>query len=154
MLELIKFLAQEKKKSIVLSSHILPDVEHVCENIVVLAGGEVLMQGNLQEQLSGEGDIVNVRFQGNISDFSRCLEGSGYRVEEHEAQMIRISTDDSDTETAEIFKDIMRCASENGCQIRYASRNVMNLEDLFITIVENREGTVQGMNRGPGGGAP
>jgi len=139
MLELIKFLAQEKNKSIMLSSHILPDVEHVCENIVVLAGGEVLMQGNLKELLRGEGKVVNLRVQGNRMEFDTRMKELGYLVDRQEAQMTRVSSRDGDVETQRIFSDIMKCASETGSQIRYASRSVMNLEDLFITIVEKKE---------------
>lgn len=136
MLDLIRFLAHEKGKSVILSSHILPDVEHVCANIIVLSRGEVRMQGNLKEQLRGEGDVVNIRVQGNRPAFDLRMREAGYNVQEHEAQMTRISVLSGDIETKRVFADIMRCASETQCQIRYASRSAMNLEDLFITIVE------------------
>lgn len=155
MMELIRFLAKEKGKSIILSSHILPDVEYACENIIVLAAGEVLMQGNLKEQLRGSSGIVNVRMVGDGKSFKKGLRDMGYEVEDQDGYMMKISTSDVDGKEKQavldsnIFQAIAKVASASGVQIRYASRSVMNLEDLFIDIVEKRGGRVDG---GAGGG--
>ena len=146
MMELIRFLAKEKDKSILLSSHILPDVEYACENIVVLAAGEVLMQGNLKDQLRGSSGVVNVRMVGDKQRFMKGLRDSGYDVEDQDGYMMKISTgnvggqEEQAARDRDIFQVIMNVASASGVQIRYASRSVMNLEDLFIDIVEKKGG--------------
>jgi ABC-2 type transport system ATP-binding protein len=49
MLELVRQLSRELGKSVVLSTHILQDVEAVCDAVVVLEEGRVVAQGPLQE---------------------------------------------------------------------------------------------------------
>src|SRR5262249_61994407 len=49
MLELVRQLSRELGKSVVLSTHILQDVEAICDAVVVLDGGRVVAQGPLQE---------------------------------------------------------------------------------------------------------
>ena len=49
ILELARDLAHNKGMSLLFSSHLLPDVEAVCEYVVVLGGGKLLTQGNIQE---------------------------------------------------------------------------------------------------------
>ncbi len=148
MMELIKFLAREKGKSVFLSSHILPDVEFVCENIVVLAAGEVLMQGNMEEMLKGSSNVVNVRMVGNEQVFMKGLRDMGYEVESQDGYLMKISAGDTEgreewaARDRNIFRAIMHVASASGVQIRYASRSVMNLEDLFIDVVEKKGGRV------------
>ena len=144
MMELIGFLAKEKGKSILLSSHILPDVESVCKNIVVLAAGEVLMQGNMNELLKGSSGAMNVRIRGNNTAFMERLTSLGYAVEAQVGSMLKITMKESldSGEQSQIEKTliqaIIQAAAETDTQIRYASKSVMNLEDLFIDVVEKR----------------
>src|SRR5215510_2566887 len=49
MLELVRQLSRELGKSVVLSTHILQDVEAICDAVVVLDGGRVVAQGPLRE---------------------------------------------------------------------------------------------------------
>jgi len=53
MLELVRQLSQELKKSVVFSTHILQDVEAVCDSAVVMERGRVVAQGDIQELTSG-----------------------------------------------------------------------------------------------------
>ena len=45
MLSLIRDLAHNKGMSLILSSHLLPDVEYVCDYVIVLDKGAVAAQG-------------------------------------------------------------------------------------------------------------
>jgi len=140
MLELFRFLANDQGKSILLSTHILPDVEFVCDNVVVLADGEVLLQGDIGEQLRGDTGVVNVRIVGDRKAFSTALGGRGYLVED-DGYIIRVTTEGEPRIPEDIFSDVVGSASETGVQIRYASRTARNLEDLFMELVEDREGS-------------
>src|ERR1700692_4764585 len=45
MLELIRDLSHDKGVNLILSSHLLPDVEHTCDHVVVMDKGRVAAQG-------------------------------------------------------------------------------------------------------------
>lgn len=150
MLELIKFLAQTARKSVILSSHILTDVEYVCENIIVLAGGEVLMQGNMREQLGNAGSSVNVRTLGNPEGFSSTMREMGYSVTDLDGYMVKVSAEEDAPPEAvsRMFTDIMEAGARSGAQIRFVSRSVLNLEDLFIDVIARKGDTVPSGTRG------
>ena len=48
MLELVKDIATDKNINVILSSHLLPDVEFACEEIVALSHGSVAIQGQIE----------------------------------------------------------------------------------------------------------
>jgi len=54
MKDLILFLNQEKRKTVLLCSHLLADVEDVCQRVTVLYGGRRQAVGNTHELLSQE----------------------------------------------------------------------------------------------------
>src|SRR5436190_2228938 len=49
ILELSRDLAHNKGMSLLFSSHLLPDVEAVCDHVVVLGAGRVLTQGRIEQ---------------------------------------------------------------------------------------------------------
>lgn len=53
MLELVRQLSTDLKKSVVFSTHILQDVEAVCDSAVVLERGRVVAQGDIFDLTSG-----------------------------------------------------------------------------------------------------
>ena len=154
MLELIRFLASEAGKSIILSSHILRDVEHVCDHIVVLSGGRILMQGSFREYL-GYGDTgVNVRMQGDVASFAGWLRWRGYEVDDRDSNLIRVSPpgtgDEADPDYPHrLFRDIMQAGAETGSRIRFVSRRVTDLEDLFMDLVRSGERNAAPQEPGP-----
>ncbi len=49
MLELIRDLGHNKNVNLILSSHLLPDVEFTCDHIIVMDKGNVVAQGPIEE---------------------------------------------------------------------------------------------------------
>src|SRR5262249_27276760 len=54
----------DRGTTVVFSSHILPDVELICDRVCVLAHGRVARSGTLDDLLSGEGDGAEIVVQG------------------------------------------------------------------------------------------
>jgi ABC-2 type transport system ATP-binding protein len=140
MLSLIKALAVDQKKNILLSSHLLPDVEEVCENIIVLNMGQVLKQGNIKEMLITSKSILNVKIKGTPDErgaFEDRLNKMDYEVEVLKGGNIRIDARD-EARVDDARQAIMKVASDTGCQVRYVSQSVKTLEDLFIEVVRGK----------------
>jgi len=141
MLSLIKALAVEEKKDILLSSHLLPDVEHVCENIIVLNAGKVLKQGNIKEMLIANKAVLNVRIKGDPEvrgSFEKDLIKMGFGTEVTKGGNVRIDAKNEER-VEEAYTAIMKAAARSGCQVRYVSQNVKSLEDLFIEVVRGEQ---------------
>ncbi|MCZ7635377.1 MAG: ABC transporter ATP-binding protein [Verrucomicrobia bacterium] len=70
MLDLVRSLWQEHGLTVVLSSHLLHDVERVCEHIILLARGRVLVQDSLarlKERRRGAADVVVPHRQSEVA---------------------------------------------------------------------------------------
>lgn len=70
MLDLVRSLWQEHGLTVVLSSHLLHDVERVCEHIILLARGQVLVQDSLarlKERRRGAADVVVPHRQSEVA---------------------------------------------------------------------------------------
>ena len=77
MLDLVRDLARLGGLSVLFSSHMLRDVEQVCDRIVVLADGTVRLAGDLAALCETKGNRFDVRLKGDASRFLRSLEEIG-----------------------------------------------------------------------------
>src|ERR687891_2580132 len=69
MLELIRDLAHNKGVNLILSSHLLPDVEYTCDHVVVLDQGTVATQGPIATLKEHGGRVFELRIKGDSAAF-------------------------------------------------------------------------------------
>src|SRR5438874_4369148 len=73
VLELARDLAHNKGMSLLFSSHLLPDVEAVCNYIVVLGGGKLLAQGEIQQLKQLHDQTFDLRLKADTGAFAERL---------------------------------------------------------------------------------
>ncbi len=81
MLELIEDLINETGKSVIICTHLLPDVERLCEQIVVLHRGTVIRAGTMAELRHGASNRFEIGWQGPGEGFLAALRSAGVQVE-------------------------------------------------------------------------
>ena len=79
MLNLIEDLTERHGKSLVLSTHLLGDIEHTCSHVVMIDGGRILASGTLDEVLGRQSVHYRLRWQGKGDLFSQMLVRDGGR---------------------------------------------------------------------------
>jgi len=129
MLSLLKDLAS-MGKSIVLSSHLLPDVEFVCRNAVIINNGELVEYGEVEELLGTR--TLRVKIYGNEKDFVKALKNRGCDVSGTGSEFV-IEGDDATSKVWDAAKDAK-------VQIRYMGFRSRSLEELFLDTVEGKNG--------------
>jgi ABC-2 type transport system ATP-binding protein len=77
MLGLIEDLIAETGKSLILCTHLLGDVERLCQQIVVLHRGSVVRAGTMSDLRSEAGNQFELAWQGDGSNFCRALRAAG-----------------------------------------------------------------------------
>src|SRR2546423_10369038 len=77
LLELARDLAHNKGMSLLFSSHLLPDVETVCDHVVVLGGGRLLAQGKIAEMKGLQQLLYEVRLKAEPERFRARLAAAG-----------------------------------------------------------------------------
>src|SRR3981189_269139 len=80
MLELVHDLGHNKGVSLILSSHLLPDVEHACDHVVVIDKGSVAAAGPIAALKQPRGRVYELRVktpEGGLDGFLQHLRAAG-----------------------------------------------------------------------------
>jgi len=134
MLELIKDISTNKDVNIILSSHLLSDVEYTCENVIVLHKGRLIIEGNIEELRNSFHRTFEVKIKGDEALFNNELKKLGYKSEKKDGGIFRIGLPDN-IDSVMLF----RLAAEHGMQIRHLRTTKHSLEDIFAEAVEKEE---------------
>jgi ABC-2 type transport system ATP-binding protein len=134
MLELVRHLSHGLGKSVVLSTHILQDVEAVCDAAVVIEKGAVVAQGTLQELTGREPTRHTMTIEPPESTLPTELEG-GVRVERGEGGVHTVWM--SDRASAE---QVFRAVRSAGARVRSFEPHRSSLEEVFLRAIRP-EGT-------------
>jgi ABC-2 type transport system ATP-binding protein len=131
LLELARDLAHNKDMSLLFSSHLLPDVETVCDHILVLGRGRLLAEGNIQQLKQLHEQTFELRVKGDPAAFARRLRESGCAVKSLE-DMLQVGLSPGQS------RDLLwRTAASAGEQIRYLRPQRSTLEEVFLKAVED-----------------
>lgn len=131
MLRLVQALGTEHGKSVILSTHLLADVEAVCERVVILAGGRVRGQGTVNELCARRLDRYRIRVQGEPDGFRGELLSAGVTVLADDGHgEWRLAVPDGWTNLA-----FFKLADANEVVIRSLVPDDETLEELFLRTV-------------------
>jgi ABC-2 type transport system ATP-binding protein len=131
MLGLLLQLGKDFGKSLLLSTHLLGDVEQVCEMVVILFEGEVRGQGEVQELCARRHDRYRLQIQGEANRFLDELRLEGVQVlHDNGRGEIRVAAPPG-LRTREFFV----LADRGGVVLRGLERDDESLEELFYRVV-------------------
>jgi ABC-2 type transport system ATP-binding protein len=77
MLKLVKEMKEEHGISVILCSHLLRDVEEVCDEVVILKDGRVVHHANLEEERRANKRFVELEVAGDDHNFAAVLREQG-----------------------------------------------------------------------------
>ncbi len=129
MIDLARDLSHGKGMSLIFSSHLLPDVEAVCDHLVVLGRGALLAQGGIQELKKAHPNSFDVRVKGEPEPFLARLRAAGADGEVRD-DGLRVRLPDGATPDL-----IWRTAAALGEQVRHLRPHRSSLEDVFLEAV-------------------
>jgi ABC-2 type transport system ATP-binding protein len=131
MLRLLLELGRDFGKSLILSTHLLADVETVCEQVVILMNGQVRGQGSVAELCARRQDRYRLQIQGDPEGFKRGLALEGAQLLPDNARgEVRVSVPDGwDPRT------FFTAAAAAGLLLRGVVRDDETLEEMFLRTV-------------------
>jgi ABC-2 type transport system ATP-binding protein len=130
MLDLIRDLAHNKRMNLILSSHLLPDVEYTCDHVVVLHQAKVATQGPIEELKGPRGSVYELRIKGDRAAFSAVLRDNGLAAYAGEEDVMRVFVPGDEGGHA-----LFSLAARHGVQVRHLRPSVPSLEDVFAQAV-------------------
>jgi ABC-2 type transport system ATP-binding protein len=122
-------LAKNKGMSLIVSSHLLPDVEAICEHVVVLGRGRVLAQGSLQELKRPHDRQLEVRVKGEQAAFAALLLSRGATSSPTIDHLV------VDLPAGETPALVWQAALESGEQVRSLRPRRSTLEEVFLAAL-------------------
>jgi ABC-2 type transport system ATP-binding protein len=130
MLALIRDLGHNKNVNLILSSHLLPDVEFTCDRVVVMDKGRVVAEGPIEELKGPSGRVYEVRAKGNTDRLVEALKAAGMDCHATDEDVMRVFVPEGFTS-----RDLFRVAAREGIQLRHVRPSVPTLEDAFARAV-------------------
>ncbi len=130
LLELIRDISTSKNVNVLLSSHLLPDVEWVCREASVIHKGKMLASGTIEELKKGTGAVFECRVKGDSEAFVGQLRILGCSCSYRDDGIIRIQMVDGSGS-----RNLLRAACESHVQIRHLVPLKQSLEDVFMQVI-------------------
>ncbi len=130
VIELARDLAHNKGMSLIFSSHLLPDVEAVCDHVLVLGSGRLLAEGKIKDLKQVHNRWFEVRLKADPVKFVDKLQRLGCTTDQREdSLLVRVP----DGESPQM---IWQVAANEGEQIRFLRPQRSTLEEVFLKAVE------------------
>lgn len=130
ILELIMDVSSKKDIQVLISSHILPDIETVCSYVLILNKGKVASQGDLEDLKQVKYSLYELKIKGEADSFVKELESMEYRVEQTEDRLLKVYMPPGGNP-----QQIFQLAAREKEQIRHFVKSQTSLEDLFAKVV-------------------
>jgi ABC-2 type transport system ATP-binding protein len=133
MLDLVRDLGHNKNVALILSSHLLPDVEYTCDHVVVMDKGQVAAQGPIDELKGPAGRVFELRIKGNLPAFVEVLRSEGMECHATDEDVMRVFVP-AEREGGD-QRAIFSLAAAHRVQVRHLRPSVPTLEDVFAKAV-------------------
>ena len=135
MIKMIREIRDSGRAHIVVSSHLLRDVEECCEEILILKEGRLVVYCNLEEERKANKKFLMLETRGDLKPFVAAVDSLGCECAITSDHRLKIILQDG----AEI-RDLYRAAAETQLQIRRLTYKRDSLEDIFLKAMENGNG--------------
>lgn len=132
MLRLLLELGRDFGKSLIISTHLLADVETACEQVVILMNGQVRGQGAVAELCARRQDRYQLKVQGDTAGFKRDMNLEGAQVTaDNERGDLRVTVP-----LGWSARSFFVMAEKNDLLLRGVVRDDETLEELFLRTVK------------------
>lgn len=143
---LIRKIGHDRNRCVILSTHILPEVEATCDRAIIIDDGKIIAEGTTTE-LSGFAHGADVYYVGVIGNaniieaaFKSYPKIAGFTLKEDRGEN-HLIYDVASSADHDISEDIFDMAVAKGFKLVRLNREVASLEDIFRTLTIGEAGT-------------
>ena len=132
MLELIRDLARNKGVSLILSSHVLPDVEYTCDSVIVMDKGRIAAAGPIAALKQPRGRVyeLRVKITSDLEVFFDRLRAAGLECHATDEDVVRVFVPGEGGP-----QQLFAITAAERAQVRHLRPSVPTLEDVFAHAV-------------------
>lgn len=134
MLDLIKDISHGKGVNVLISSHLLPDIERVCDRVVVVMRGQLAAQGTIKDLKAIEGQPLDVDLRDTNERFPELLKQKGAFAAWQKYSTYRVQVAGTREHAMSI---VLETAREAGAQVRGVRLAERSLEEAFLEAIQS-----------------
>jgi ABC-2 type transport system ATP-binding protein len=131
MIRLIREIVKSEKTCLVLSSHLLQDVEDCCEEVLILKEGRIAVSCNLEDERRLNKKFVEVETRGEMDSFIKVIERLGCEWAQFGRHRLKMVLPKK-LEITQLYE----AALEADVQLRRLSYKKDSLQDIFLKAME------------------
>jgi len=135
MIRLIREIVRDPEVHLILSSHLLRDVEECCEEVLILKDGRIAVYCNLEEERRANRKFVEIETRGETEAFMRRLEESGCEWAQSGRFRFKLVLPEG-LDTTHLY----RAAAETDLQLRKLHFKKDSLQDIFLKAMGSDNG--------------
>ena len=137
MLELVCEIRDGGQTQIVLSSHLLRDVELVCDEVMILKQGRLAASCDLEAERRANRSFVELELQEPSEPFSTALSELGCETAVLDGRRLKVVMPTEIT-----VRDLYTAADRHGVAFRSLDCKRDSLQDIFLRAMEDSDGSV------------
>ena len=132
MIQLIKDIRKGGSIRLLISSHLLRDIDETCDEVLILKNGRIAALCNIEEERRSNRSFMELETVGATERFSVSIRGLGCECASFPGGRIKLVIPDN----IEV-RDLYVIASEQGVQIRRMNQRRDSLEDIFLRAMDS-----------------
>jgi ABC-2 type transport system ATP-binding protein len=134
MLGRLVTLARDHGKTVFVSTHVLPDVQAICQRVVVLAGGRVRLSGSIEELTRPAVSEHRLEGDGPLEALAGLLADRGFaaRLDASDGSAILLASPAEDR-----LREVWRAAAESQVVVRSFAPARRTLEEVFVRTLRD-----------------
>jgi len=138
MLKTLKRTVKQGNRTVLMSSHVMDDVQEVCDRIVLIHKGKIVVQRSIGELVNQVEREIEIMIWGGASKMEKSLISKDLSVRRL-GRIIRIKIEDEKT-----IKKVLESAVDSEVQIRQLKEYEPDLEDIFLLIMDKLGSEIKG----------
>jgi ABC-2 type transport system ATP-binding protein len=132
MIQLIKDIRNEGSIRLLISTHLLRDIDETCDEVLILKGGKIAALCNIEEERRSNRSFMELETVGATERFPVSIRALGCECASYPGGRIKLILPDNIE-----ARDLYVIASEQGVQIRRMNQRRDSLEDIFLRAMDS-----------------
>ena len=132
MLKTINGLTEISDTNVLLSTHILQDVETVCDYVIIVNNGKLQMKESVKTLMQRQNDFIQVRIGGNVDNFVKEIEKIiGNKEIITKGTILRIPYTNEKS-----FTQIIDASVNSNCPLYEMERTAVTMDNIYLEVVK------------------
>jgi len=131
MVQLIKEIRKEGSMHMLISSHLLRDIDETCDEVLILNKGRIAAISNIEEERRSHRNFIEMEMTGNTEAFATKMQASGCECARFAGGRVKVVMPDAMSQ-----RDLYVTAAETGAEIRRIQTRRDSLEDIFLRAMD------------------